>query len=561
MKHLRLFLCAWLMSTLGPIAGADGLLDPLAPLYTDAPRATTGHPRYTTHVARGQTAWVHLLTASPAQTPSIQTPKAFNNTAVTIDRLVAVPVEQNTGLHSRTEIFERRNNPFVIRDAPFAVYEVLAPHDAPLVKNQHQPTDRSAFALRLPVPIDIPPGEYTLTITTSEGDQYLWTLHVHPAVLDKNWRRVHGFTNWLHTANLQKWHGTGWFDDAYFHVLGQYAALMHTIGQNTVPIPVTDLFVIEAGKPQLKTKLATRWLQTFQQAMGDDLAAIELMHCVKRPSDDWTAPHVELWLTGNRADSPEGIADLDAMYQQLAEWLRPQALRGVRLYAHIADEPTKTNADAYRKVAEQVKRHLPTAKIFDATLNRSLGGAIDAWCPQAHRWALNKEFFDVRKALGDEVWFYTCLEPGGPWLNRLLDQERTRVIYLHWAAFRFGLDGYLHWALNHWMTDPYETSALKHPYDRNPRNWLPAGDTHIVYPPTRTMLDAGHTAPLTSVRAEAHRQGMQDAALLSTLAQTRPTLAATLANELVSQMDDYRADVASYHAVRQKLLNALSQTP
>lgn len=562
MRHLRLFLCA-LVALLHPSAvKADGLIDPLAPVFTDSDLATTGSVALTTDVACGEFAWVHVLSSDHDAQPVVTTPfDAPNENANAVHRLIAVPVEQNTGLHSRTEIFERLNNPHVIRDAPFAVYEVIAPTSLPRVENTHQPTDRSAFAISAWIPFNTEPGDYPCTIRLSDGRLFTWTLQVHGSALPPSWQQELPalFTNWIHTANIQKWHGTGWFDDAYFKVLSEYALLMGHIGQLVVPVPVNDLFSIdEANKPKLSTQRATRWLNTFQKAWGTDFRGLELMHCVKRPSDDWTAEHLEVWLTGNRADSPEGLADLDAMYTQLADWLATQDLNGIRLYAHIADEPTETNAAAYRAVAAQVKQHLPGAKIFDATLNRSLSGAIDAWCPQAHRWAMNKDFFDVHQALGDEVWFYTCLEPGGPWLNRLLDQERTRVVYLHWATFRFGLDGYLHWAFNHWMTDPYETSALKHPYDRNPRNWLPAGDTHLVYPPTQAMLDAGHTTPLTTVRAEAHRQGMQDHALLFELSKTQPELAMRLANELVSQMDDYQASVEVYRSVRKRLLEALA---
>jgi len=567
MKHLRPFLCA-LAFTCPSTVNADGLINPLVPLFTDSDLTATGSTTLTTDVARGEFAWVHLLSSDHNEQPVVSDP--FDSTYTesnTAKRLIAVPVEQNTGLHSRTEIFERLNNPHVIRDAPFAVYEVIAPSSLPRIENTHQPTDRSAFVVSTRIPFDTKLGDYPCTIQLNNGQTLTWILRVHDAGLPRLWHQELPalFTNWIHTANIQKWHGTGWFDDAYFKVLYEYATLMRHIGQLVVPVPINDLFSIdETGTPKLNSQRATRWLDTFHRAMMYEdknfkgIRAVELMHCVKRPSDDWTAEHLEVWLTGNRADSPEGVADLDAMYTQIADWLATQELNGVKLYAHIADEPTETNAQAYRKVAEQVKRHLPGAKIFDATLNRSLSGSIDAWCPQAHRWAMNKDFFDVRQALGDEVWFYTCLEPGGPWLNRLLDQERARVVYLHWATFRFGLDGYLHWAFNHWMTDPYETSALKHPYDRNPRNWLPAGDTHLVYPPTQAMLDAGHTAPLTTVRAEAHRQGMQDLALLNQLVKTQPKLAMRLADRLVSQMDDYRAGVDDYRQTRRALLEALS---
>ena len=38
-----------------------------------------------------------------------------------------VPVEQNTGLDSRTEQFKGKINPYVIRRAPFKIFEIINP--------------------------------------------------------------------------------------------------------------------------------------------------------------------------------------------------------------------------------------------------------------------------------------------------------------------------------------------------------------------------------------------------------------------------------------------------
>ena len=38
-----------------------------------------------------------------------------------------VPVEENTGLDSRTEQFQGKINPYVIRRAPFDVFEIIYP--------------------------------------------------------------------------------------------------------------------------------------------------------------------------------------------------------------------------------------------------------------------------------------------------------------------------------------------------------------------------------------------------------------------------------------------------
>jgi len=95
---------------------------------------------------------------------------------------------------------------------------------------------------------------------------------------------------------------------------------------------------------------------------------------------------------------------------------------------------------------------MPGVKIFEATMSLSLVGAVDHWCPQVQEYQKHRDFFEQRKKAGDAVWVYTCLAPGGPWLNRLLDQERLRQVYLGWALAKYDLAGFLHWGFNHYRS-------------------------------------------------------------------------------------------------------------
>jgi hypothetical protein len=78
--------------------------------------------------------------------------------------------------------------------------------------------------------------------------------------------------------------------------------------------------------------------------------------------------------------------------------------------------------------------------------------------------------------------------------------ELLRPALFGWAAARFGLDGFLHWGFNHYGRgqDPFQQSVVGH----GGGNFLPAGDTHIVYP--------GTGGPWSSLRLEAQREGFED---------------------------------------------------
>jgi hypothetical protein len=216
----------------------------------------------------------------------------------------------------------------------------------------------------------------------------------------------------------------------------------------------------------------------------------------------------------------------------------------------VTDEPIRENASDYRIFVGMVRKYLPGIPIVDATMDPSLAGSVDIWCPQVQHYQHDRERFEAMRALGDRVWFYTCCFPGGPWLNRLLDMELLRPALLGWAAALFRLDGFLHWGLNHYQPqqDPFEMSAI--PNWGGGTNCLPPGDTHVVYP--------GEGEPWSSVRFEAQREGLEDLELLRRLQQERPRQAASLVRSVIRGFDDYTKDIARFRAARRKLLASLS---
>jgi hypothetical protein len=136
-------------------------------------------------------------------------------------------------------------------------------------------------------------------------------------------------------------------------------------------------------------------------------------------------------------------------------------------------------------------------------------------------------------------------------LNRLLDQERLRQVYFGWGAAHYNTFGYLHWGLNQYvMKDPFTQSVVHHPSPAaTPNNFLPAGDTHIVYP--------GPAGPLSSTRFEAFRIGVEDFELLRIMKKTNAGKAADLIRRVFRDYTDYSTDVSVYRAARKALLEGL----
>ena len=562
MRHILCCLIA-LLSLITPCPAHDepvrvGLFDELVELYPDAnPRP--GSAQIDLHTPRGVPVGVHLLVRpDDARTIEFALTRAGQPVAGTRwYRLIDVPVEENTGLASRTERFDGRPNPYVIRKAPFRVFEVLKPVTSPI--------EADAPLLALRVELDIPPDartgrrEYDLLVG-APGQQVTLRLaiHVHGAIVPPVGPDTFAYTNWFSTSNIASWHDLEPWSEEFWVMLGRYARLMARGRQNTFWVRWPDMFERDAdGKPMLNRKRLERYVRTFDDA---GLYYIEGAPITHRPGRDWSTTHLELSIVNVPATSEEGRRAFAAMADQIMSAINDNGWqggdeggggRGGRWIQHLSDEPTDTNAEDYKRFAAIVRGRMPGVPIIEATMSRQVAGAVDIWCPQVHKYQQQRDFFLQRQELGERVWTYTCLVPGGPWINRLLDQERLRQVYIGWAASRFNTDGFLHWGLNQYMADPFTQSVVDHPAQPNTKNKLPAGDTHVIYP--------GDDGPWSGQRFEALRIGLEDHELLEQLRARDPALAKSIITSVFRAYDDYDIDVAKYRDARRRLLEALDE--
>jgi len=458
-------------------------------------------------------------------------------------RLVDVPVEENTGLGSRTEQFEGERNPHVIRRAPFRVYEAMEPVSPPLTV----PAGATAFRLEIPIPADFAPGVYAITAVDPWSLLKPLELVVHDAVVPPAGRDTLHYTNWYSPDEMARRHGLEPWSEAHWEMIGRYAARMAHGRQNTFWVRWGDVFRRgEDGAVAFRRGRFERLVRTFRDA---GLWWIEGAPLARRPGGDWSKEWLELNVAGVAATSPEGRAALADMLGELRACLEQNGWLDAYLQ-HLADEPTDTNAADYRALAALVREHLPGVPIVEATMSRELAGAVDVWCPQVQKFQAHRDFFEERRAAGDRLWTYTCLVPGGPWLNRLLDQERLRQVWFGWAAARYQIEGYLHWGLNHYKADPFKQSVVDHPAQPGTKNKLPAGDTHVIYP--------GPDGPWSGLRFEAHRVGLEDRELLEQLRALDPEAMERIVQRVFRAYDDYSVDVTAYRAAKRELLEALA---
>ncbi len=293
-------------------------------------------------------------------------------------------------------------------------------------------------------------------------------------------RNKYGFnyTNWFSLHEIKVRHNLRLWSDEFWSMLRQYADLMAYGGQDTFWLRWQDFYTKDKeGKWQLNNERLERYITLFLDA---GFYWIEGAPIANRPNRDWSSDWLKLNFGGVPATSKEGEAVIKYFANQVNAMFVSKGW-DKQWIQHLADEPTDTNAKDYRKLSDIMRKYVPEITIVEATMTRTLSGAVDIWCPQVQKYQANKDFFDEMQDNGDKVWTYTCLNPGGPWLNRLLDQEHLRQVYLGWAAFQYGTECFLHWGLNHYKADPFEQSVVDHPAMPNTTNKLPAG-THMCLP-------------------------------------------------------------------------------
>jgi hypothetical protein len=490
-----------------------------------------------------------LLNVVPGDSFSISA--VFNGVPLPIScwsQLLDVPVEQNTGLDSRTEMFTNQHNPYVIRRAPFRIYEALQP----LVSSTITATN-TFTALRLSVPSSTftSPGTYRIQVRARGKNwnrQGIFIAGIHRALLPPLPESTFFYTNWFSLDQMEEKHALTRWTKEWYAVLEAYAAMMAHGRQNCIIIP-EELISVTEGRIELDEEKLISFINVFRRHGFRYFESPHLMY--RGDEDDWTDPELKVYLTKRRYGTPEAKRDVEEIVTLIRDFTSKYDLTHSWLQ-HISDEPTAVQARCYKDVVAQVRSICPDIRILEATSDRdTLVGAIDIWCPTIDDFQQNEAFFRSREHLNEKVLVYTCLIPGGKWLNRLLDQERLRQVYFGWGAAHYNTTGYLHWGLNQYQTkDPFNQSVVHHPSPiATPNNFLPAGDTHILYP--------GPMGPLSSTRFEAFRIGIEDFELLRMLREKDRLKATELIQRVFRNYTDYSTDLSVYRATRKALLEAL----
>jgi hypothetical protein len=455
----------------------------------------------------------------------------------TLDQVYYVNVARpTTGLDVRPGLYP---DPLVPRgfDQPIAV-----------------PDTTTSFYLRLHVPLGTPGGDYHATLDVQEGTevhQLPCTLHVW----DFGWAQLSTPTGFsVSSSSLGRsvaGSGLDWNDPVQ---RGQLLLTTYAMLKSYGVYPLNPVVLPQpAGDGSFDAARLAADLAPYLDADGLGLMTTRIPWSVSWP---WR------FNTSYGPSSPQLLTyliELCALYKQYG-W-QDQG------YAYIMDETTR-HAD--EQLAERYARLIHAASALSGyrmrflltddprpedlggvhQANRFLSDDVDIWGVRYFYFFGRIPALRQEKAAGKQVWWYTYVNGA---VNRIpnfvIEKPNTDQRVWGWLMQRWNVDGLINWGTNTWSS-PTNRSIYRDPY-QDPLDWETRyrcgnGDCSLIYPGYYPPygLDDPFAAPVSSLRLEALRTGLQDREYLR-LARALPG-GATVVNTALAAITQFP------HKIQQK---------
>jgi hypothetical protein len=293
-------------------------------------------------------------------------------------------------------------------------------------------------------------------------------------------------------------------------------------------------------------------------------------------------------LLGFRQGSPE----YQALFRRWCEAARAHLIeRGLldKAVCYPFDEPGEKD---YPFVVEQLRLLKENFPGLRRMVPMNLGAAeafvgyVDFWCPILN--SHNPGFAAERQKAGDMYTWYICCAPKSPYIANFIDRPATDLRVWLWQTWQGKVDGVLIWDTVWWTSGAAYPDSLQSPYDdsmswvdgygtpRGEKRAWNAGDGRFLYPP-EACFDGGDgpvlEPPVTSMRWEALRDGMEDFEYLAMLKRLVAAKRGRLTAQQTARYEDllsvpegispsltsYTRDPASIEAWRHEVARAIEE--
>ena len=225
--------------------------------------------------------------------------------------------------------------------------------------------------------------------------------------------------------------------------------------------------------------------------------------------------------------SPEYVENYTHFLRDYCAYLKVKGWFG-KAYHQMIDEPRGNYLDTVKRLHRLSHDAVPDLKVLITACwpPRLPEDSVDIWVPLTPKF--KPDDAPRLKANGDETWWYVCCSPMRPYANFFIDYPAIDHRILFWQSWKYGAQGILYWGLNYWTRGPRK-GGVNWPVtdaERWPNGpWVPNpyarinGDGYSMYP-------GPDGAPLSSVRLEVIRDGLEDYEYLYMLDQLAKRLKA-----------------------------------
>ena len=362
-------------------------------------------------------------------------------------------------------------------------------------------------------------GEQELTITLScEGINVTHTLSVNiiPAELPKNGIN---FTQWFYCDCLAGYYNVPAWSERHWEIVENFARLYAKRGRNMIYTPLLTpalnvLPPFERTPSQLVDITVTDGKYTFGFDKVDrwvdmcDRLGIEYLE-ISHFFDQHRAAHSakvyatvdgeikQIFTWDTLSDDPEYVHFLRQMVSAFIDHMKKRGDDKRCLY-HISDEPYLDYIDHYTKIKNSIADIVKDYPIMDALSDYDFykTGSVPMPVPTT------ESVIQFVEAGVPNLWtYYACCQLVG-YSNCYVAMPSWRTRSLGMQLFKYNIAGFLHWGFNYY-NNRASGDAINPYLDLGGEDWVPAGDTFMVYP-------AQDGTPLESIRAITMDEVMQD---------------------------------------------------